>query len=253
MTADQTRADAHALIRGALDLGVTLFDTADIYGQGRSESLLGDVLGGSAEACIITKAGQVFPLRQQLLAPLRGPAKALLRRSATAQAGLKTVRARTLPRNYSPEHLRRALQRSLRRLKRQQAEIFLLHSPSKAHLADGAALDCLQDLKQRGLAGLVGVSCDDQEALDHVATDVRVDVIQAPFGLHRRDMESSLGKAAARGALVIAREILSSDGKAARPAPRDAVRFCADHPTLTAALVGTSSLPHLREAVEAAS
>ncbi|MGN0111287.1 MAG: aldo/keto reductase, partial [Cellulosimicrobium funkei] len=38
-------AEAEAVLRRALDLGVTLFDTADVYGHGRNEELFGRVLG----------------------------------------------------------------------------------------------------------------------------------------------------------------------------------------------------------------
>lgn len=253
MTADQTAAEARALIVGALDLGVNVFDTANIYGQGRSERLLGEATKGVEGVCIITKAGFVFPLRQRLLAPLRGPVSALLKRSQTAQTGLRSVRSQGLPRNFQPEHLTRALEQSLRRLKRDQVEIFLLHSPRAHDLADGAALDTLQQLKRRGLARLVGVSCDDIDTLDAVARDPRVEAIEAPFGLGRRQMEASLSSAAERGVIVIAREVLSAEPPAERPAVADAVKFCTTHPGVSMTLVGTGKLAHLREAVEATS
>src|SRR3954449_5939658 len=48
-------------IRHALDLGVTLFDTADVYGCGHSERVLGRALGGRRdEVTILTKVGNVF-------------------------------------------------------------------------------------------------------------------------------------------------------------------------------------------------
>lgn len=252
MTADQSPAEARALIAGALDLGVNVFDTANIYAQGRSERLLGEATRGVKDVCIITKAGFVFPLRQRLLAPLRGPVSALLKHSRSAQTGLRSVRSQGLPHDFSPEHLTGALEQSLRRLRRDQVEIFLLHSPRAQDLADGAALDALQQLKRRGLARLVGVSCDDIETLDAVADDPRVEAIEAPFGLGRRQMEASLSRAAQRGVVVIAREILSAEPPAERPPVAEAVKFCTSHPSVSVTLVGTGKLGHLREAVEAA-
>src|SRR4051812_26117195 len=87
-------------------LGGNVFDTANIYGQGRSERFLGEALRGARDVCIITKAGQVFPLAQRVLAPLRGPISTLIKRSSSAQGTLRAVRGQGLPRNYRPEHLR---------------------------------------------------------------------------------------------------------------------------------------------------
>ena len=51
-------AAARAAIHRALDLGINFFDTADVYGLGRSEEILGEELKGR-EALIATKAGNV--------------------------------------------------------------------------------------------------------------------------------------------------------------------------------------------------
>jgi aryl-alcohol dehydrogenase-like predicted oxidoreductase len=197
-----------SLIAAALSSGITLFDTADIYAQGESERLLGEALR-SADARVITKAGQQFPLAQRVLLPLRGVAKSLLAHSVQARSAAIAVRAKPLRRNYTPEYLRRAVLRSLARLRREQVDIFLLHSPSAVDLADGEALDCLSALKQEGLARCVGVSCDDKATLAIIASDKRVEAIQAPFGPNRQDLLVDLKRAAERGAIVIAREISS--------------------------------------------
>jgi len=51
---------AHAIVRRALELGVTLFDTAEIYGFGRSERILGRALGADRESVFL--ATKIFPL-----------------------------------------------------------------------------------------------------------------------------------------------------------------------------------------------
>ena len=54
---------AHAIVRRALDLGVTLFDTAEIYGYGRSERILGQALGEDLNSVFVaTKIFPVLPL-----------------------------------------------------------------------------------------------------------------------------------------------------------------------------------------------
>jgi aryl-alcohol dehydrogenase-like predicted oxidoreductase len=55
--------EAHAIVRRALELGVTLFDTAEIYGYGRSERILGQALGGDIGSVFLaTKILPVLPL-----------------------------------------------------------------------------------------------------------------------------------------------------------------------------------------------
>src|SRR6202035_6139869 len=79
--ANCTRRESLSLIAAAVNAGITLFDTADIYAQGESERLLGEALR-STDARIITKAGQQFPLTKRVLLPLREVAKSLLAHSA---------------------------------------------------------------------------------------------------------------------------------------------------------------------------
>jgi aryl-alcohol dehydrogenase-like predicted oxidoreductase len=244
----QSAAEARALVSGAYDLGVRVFDTANIYGQGRSEAILGTALKDCHDVCIITKAGQVFPLRQRLLAPLRAPVAAILKRSGGTSSGLRAIRSMGLPRDYRPESLERDLAASLRRLRRSDVGIFLLHSPRAEHLVDRAALDALTDLKSRGLTQRIGVSCDDLDVLEMVSRDPRVDVIEAPYGIARRSMQSGLEAAAARGATIVAREILSFEAPLEKPPIAEAVSFCMSQGMVSIALLGTTNLQHLREA-----
>jgi len=141
--------------------------------------------------------------------------------------------------------------RSLARLRREQVDIFLLHSPSAADLADGEALDCLRALKQEGLARCIGVSCDDQATLTSIASDKRAEVIEAPFGPNRQDLLVDLKRAAERGAIVIAREILARDLQARRPAAAEALSICLAEPAIAVVLIGTTNARHLHEAIRA--
>jgi aryl-alcohol dehydrogenase-like predicted oxidoreductase len=244
----RTRRENLALIAAAANAGITLFDTADIYGQGESERLLGEALK-SIDALVVTKAGQRFPFAKSMLFPLRGAAMSLFAYSPRARAAAVAARAKRLPRNYTPEYLRRALLGSLRRLRREQADVFLLHSPSAEDLQDGAALDCLSALKQEGLARCIGVSCDDQATLARIASDERVEAIEAPFGPNRQDLLVDLKRAADRGAIVIAREILSCDRQSHRPAVEAALPFCLAEQSISVVLIGTTNTRHLDRAI----
>jgi aryl-alcohol dehydrogenase-like predicted oxidoreductase len=122
-------------------------------------------------------------------------------------------------------------------LRREQVDIFLLHSPSAADLTDGEALDCLSALKQEVLARCVRVSCDDQTTLARIASDKRVEAIEAPFGLSRQDLLVDLKRAAERGSIVIARGILARDLQARQPTAEGALTFCLAEPAISVALM----------------
>src|SRR5215210_5248702 len=98
------RDASHAVIRAALDAGITLFDTADMYGEkGGSEQILGEVLGSRRDQVVLaTKFGH------QDADMGYGPA-----------AGAKGGRA----------YIRRAVEESLRRLRTDHIDLYQLHTP----------------------------------------------------------------------------------------------------------------------------
>ena len=81
------------------------------------------------------------------------------------------------------------------------------------------------------------------------AADRRVEVIEAPFGPNRQDLLVDLKRAAERGAIVIAREILTPDPRARRPTAATALSFCLAEPAIAVALIGTTDPRHLAEAI----
>ncbi|MDD5269590.1 MAG: aldo/keto reductase [Candidatus Omnitrophica bacterium] len=111
-------------VRRALDLGINYFDTADIYGAGRSEEILGEALKGRRpKAVISTKAG------------LKG-------------GGM---------RDASPGSLKRALEQSLFRLKTDHVDIFLLHAPD-AGVPIEESIGAIDGLVKEGKARFGGVT-----------------------------------------------------------------------------------------------
>ena len=112
LTEPRSRRESLSLIAAAVNAGITLFDTADIYAQGESERILGEALK-SIDACIVTKAGQISSLGKSVPLPLRGAITSFFAHSSLARAAAIRARAKPLPRNYTPEYLRRALLGSL--------------------------------------------------------------------------------------------------------------------------------------------
>ncbi|MEV7324995.1 aldo/keto reductase [Streptomyces sp. NPDC093970] len=121
-------------VRRALDLGVTFFDTADTYGAGHSERVLGRALGSRRDEVVLaTKWGNVFDERSRTLTGA----------------------------DDSPAHVRRALTASLRRLGTDRIDLYQLHL-SDADPARAAELrDVCEELVTEGLIRGYGWSTDD--------------------------------------------------------------------------------------------
>ncbi len=120
-------------VRRALDLGVTLFDTADTYGAGHGERVLGRALAGRRdEAVIATKFGYTFDERT---------------RQATGE-------------NASPHYLRRAVTGSLRRLGTDRIDLYQLHLGDLPLPRAEALIGTLDDLVDAGLIRAYGWSTD---------------------------------------------------------------------------------------------
>ncbi|MCA1224396.1 aldo/keto reductase, partial [Streptomyces sp. 8L] len=123
-----------AAIHRALDLGVTFFDTADVYGTGHSERVLGRALKGHRDEVVIaTKWGNLFDEAT---------------RTATGE-------------DASPAHLRRALTDSLRRLGTDRVDLYQFHLGGADPEEAAALRDACEDLVREGLLRGYGWSTDD--------------------------------------------------------------------------------------------
>lgn len=121
------REQAVATLTAALDNGVTLFDTAPLYGDGANETLLGDVLGGRPDVTIVTKFG--------LYADSMG----------------------SLYRDSRPETIKQSVEASLRRLKRDRIDLLLQHR-TDPETPDDDVQACIEELISAGRVGEFGIS-----------------------------------------------------------------------------------------------
>lgn len=118
---------AAAVVNRALDLGVTYFDTADSYFEGRSEEYLGRALKGQRQRAIVaTKAGNAT-----------GP-------------GLNDT-------GTSRRHLMDAVDASLRRLQTDYIDVYQIHSPDR-HTPAEETMRALDDIVRQGKARYIGCS-----------------------------------------------------------------------------------------------
>ena len=240
---------AEALVQSALTLGVTDFDTADIYGQGDSERWLGRILRGRDDVRIATKAGQRFSSKMALVRPFKPLLKPLLQRAASRQ--VQAIRARPLDLCFEPSYLRAHAEASLRRLGRERLDVFYLHNATAAAMSAGEAIACLADMKARGDIRRVGVSTDEEVAARLALADPRVEVMQ--LSLQMLDTAPDLaGLAAAAGIGLVVREVVGAAagvGSATDVAER--LRRASAFPAVETVLIGTSRPDRLAEAVRA--
>ncbi len=119
---------AAALLRRAYGLGITYFDTADTYGNGRGETLLREALGGVRGRIVIgTKFGYDFYTH-----------------------GNRRRGQRELPQDFSASYVRRACEQSLRRLGTDHIDIYQMHNPRLWAVRSDELIATLEDLKREG-------------------------------------------------------------------------------------------------------
>ena len=163
-------------IRRALDFGVSFFDTADSYGLGRSERLLGKAVADRrGQVVVATKAGWVPDGEERWMRDLSG------------------------------DHLRASARRSLRRLGLDAIDLFQLHAVPEEGAETDEALDALDDLKTTGVIRLAGVSVGSswEGGLRLLGTG-RLDAIQVSYNLLQQGAaEELLDEAEARQVGVI--------------------------------------------------
>ncbi|MCB9662765.1 MAG: aldo/keto reductase [Alphaproteobacteria bacterium] len=171
---DVTEERSIAAVHAALDAGITWFDTAPIYGWGRSEELLRKALGPRLQDVIVaTKVGVV-----------RGP-------DGHAHSHL------------TPQTLRADLEGSLRRLGVDTIDLLQIHWPCEHDTPLEQTLEALAQLREEGRFRYLGVCNYGAEALDRAAEIGGIVSLQTGYSLLRRELEGPLRDTAVRHGLGI--------------------------------------------------
>lgn len=133
---DYSDDDAVALMRHAFDQGITLFDAADTYGNGRSEELIAKAFGDRRDdIAIATKVGYDF------------------RNFGNERRG-----QREIPQDFRPEAIRAATEAALLRLKTECIDILQLHNIRMEQAHDDDVWETLEDLRAEGKVKVAGVA-----------------------------------------------------------------------------------------------
>ena len=149
------RADELAALRLGLDLGMTLIDTAEMYGEGLSESLVGEAIAGRRD--------EVFLV------------------------------SKVYPHNASRRAMRKSCEASLRRLRTDRLDLYLLHWAGSVPFAE--TLEAFASLQRDGLIRHFGVSnldLADMRELADLPGGAKVQTDQLLYNLTRRGIEHDL-------------------------------------------------------------
>ncbi|WP_454721209.1 MULTISPECIES: aldo/keto reductase [Cupriavidus] len=166
--------EAIATIQRAVELGVTLIDTAPVYGFGRSEEIVGRAL---------KEAG------------LRGKVQ------IATKAGLDWKDGKVF-RDSRAARLRTEVEDSLRRLQTDVLDVYQIHWPDlETPLEDTARV--LEDLRREGKIRAIGVSNFSPAQMDAFRAVATLDAVQPPYNLFERDIEADVLPYAARTGLTV--------------------------------------------------
>ena len=164
-------------IHAAIDAGINFFDTADFYGLGHSEKLLGQSLKNNKNVIIATKVGH---------------------RNIEDSIVL----------DYSKQYITEACEASLQRLQREAIDYYQLHSARISHLQQGECIEAMEQLKKEGKIRYWGLSLNTfhpQLEADYLIDQNLGDGFQLVFNLINQRALPVIEKAAAKGYGIIAR------------------------------------------------
>ena len=254
---------AVALIHRAEELGINLIDSAESYGNGHSEEVVGRALRGRRDRWLIAT-------------------------KVTTNLGLSTGMADLA--GAARRRIHAAAEASLRRLGSDSIDVYQLHALPLAG-AEAAVMQALMELKQRGLIRMIGISSNDVAAIRGLAELGEVDVLQVGYNLIERQGAATLdyARGAGMGTLIrvpLAKGMLSgkyftnwelpaddvrherfshADSDRAfrrlpelgflatgRTMPQAALRFTLDHPGTSCVIAGAKTVAQIEENAAAA-
>lgn len=196
------------ILHEAFDKGINFFDTADIYGQGDSERLLGSVFRGERHRILLcSKVGYTFGWKRRITRWVLPLAQSVLRHCKPDRTPAIGIRSGASRQNFTPAHIREAVEGSLRRLGTEYLDVFLLHSPPAEVVANGTALETLGHLKDRGLVRYCGISCATASDALACLRYPGISVLQIPVNLLDTEaINKVLPLAIERKAAIVARQ-----------------------------------------------
>src|SRR5260370_16196116 len=228
------RKAALAVLRRAADLGVNFIDTADSYGPHVSEELIAEALHPyPPDLVIATKGGWERP----------GPNQ--------------------WTHNATPEHLRKAVEGSLKRLRLERIDVYQLHTPDNVASFD-VSIETLAELRREGKIRMVALSNVTQEHIERARQIVPIVSVQNRYSFADREWDYVVDYCERNGIIFIpwfplgagrvAGEVLNQVAQAHHASPTQvALAWLLRRSPVMLPIPGTSSIEHLEQNVAAVS
>jgi aryl-alcohol dehydrogenase-like predicted oxidoreductase len=219
--------------RRAVELGVSFIDTADSYGPDVSEELIAEALAPYPKDVVVaTKGGWRRP----------GPGQ--------------------WTHDASPQHLREAVEGSLKKLRLEQIDLYQLHIPDPA-VPFEQSMETLAKLREQGLIRLIGLSNVTQEHIERARKITPIVSVQNRYSFADREWDYLVDYCEQNGIAFIpwaplrtakdAGDVLARIAKAHDATPRQvAIAWLLQRSPIMLPIPGTSSVQHLEENVAAA-
>lgn len=170
--------DAEKVLRRAIEIGFDVVDTADAYGGGRMERLVGKLLKDHPDLVVVTKGGI----------------------DRTTDPARKT---------FDPTYLRAAVERSCKRLGVEAIPLYLLHHPTPDAIYGSEAVITMEALKKEGKIRHWGVAAGDEDVA-RAAIDKGAEVVELAYNLlHPIDLHRLSGDVMVAGTGILARSVLA--------------------------------------------
>jgi len=228
------RKSALAVLRRAVELGVNFIDTADSYGPHVSEELIAEALHPyPSDLVIATKGGWERP----------GPNQ--------------------WTHNATPDHLRKAVEGSLKRLRLDRIDVYQLHTPDNVVSFD-VSIETLAELKREEKIRMVALSNVTQEHIERARRIVPIVSVQNRYSFTDREWDYVVDYCERNGIVFIpwfplgagriAGEVLNQVAQAHHASPTQvALAWLLRRSSVLLPIPGTSSIEHLEQNVAAAS
>ena len=227
------RNKALAVLRHAVELDVNFIDTADSYGPNISEELIAEAL---------------FPYPRGLVIATKG--------------GWNRPGPNQWTHNATPDHLRKAVEGSLKRLRLDRIDVYQLHTPDPVVNFD-ASVETLAELRREGKIRLVALSNVTKEHIERARKIVPIVSVQNRYSFADREWDYVVNYCETNriafipwfplGAGRVAGEVLDQIAQARRASPKQiALAWLLRRSATMLPIPGTSSVEHLDENVAAA-
>jgi len=179
---DTDESESLKAIEKAYELGCNFFDTADVYGLGHSEEVLGQALKDKRDKCMIaTKVGG-------MMVDAKAPQPTVPSQHTDYLERYQALGGQT----FSSEWIEFAVDKCLQRLKTDYIDLLQLHNPSIDLIGQDETYEALDRLKEAGKIRFYGVSIHSSEEGIATIRNGKPDTIQVVYNLFHREPEAGL-------------------------------------------------------------